>query len=447
MELLHERCAGLDVHKDTVVACVRLSTPRTKASAEVRTFSTITKGLLELGEWLTQQGVTHVAMESTGVYWKPVWHVLEGSFELVLGNANHMRNLPGRKSDVKDAEWISDLLAHGLIRESFVPPTAIQALRDLTRTRTQCARELARHIQRIQKTLEDANIKLASFLSDVLGKSGRTMLEAIIRGELEPARVAALADYRVQATSEELAEALRGQPTDHHRFLLRLHLDQIDHLDAAIHRLEDRIEDGLRPFRDVEARLKTVPGIRDRAVAVVVSELGVDVDRFPSPAHLVSWVGLCPQTHQSAGKIGSTRIRKGSPWLKALLVQCAWAAIRKPGYLRAQYHRIKNRRGPKKAIIAVAASMVTAIYYILRDAVTYSDLGADYFDKRDKAKLANRLRRRLAELGFEVELRETPPPPPAAEPAVSIGSSGGTVGALAIELATTAGRWRWRLAM
>jgi transposase len=404
MEILYPRCAGLDVHKDVVVAGRRV-VDGGELESEVRSFATTTKGLLELSEWLAEAGCTHVAMEATGVYWKPVWHVLEGSFELLLANAHHVRNVPGRKSDVSDAVWLADLLAHGLLRASFVPPRPVQELRDLTRTRKQLVREIAQHTQRIQKTLEDANVKLASVLSDILGASGRAMLAALIAGESDPEKLAALAHPRVHASPRERVEALRGRVTAHHRFLLRLHLDQIGALEGAVRDLEARLGDALAPFRDQVAQLTTIPGVSDTVAQVIVAEVGLDMSRFPTAAHLISWAGLCPRLDQSAGKRRSNRVRHGAPWLKTTLVTAAWAAARqKSGYCRAQFQRLKARRGAKKAIIAVAASLLTAVYYMLTRGEAFRDLGADHFDRRDRTKIARRLVRRLEELGLRVEV-------------------------------------------
>lgn len=405
MEVLHPRCCGLDVHKAMVVACVRLVIDG-KIVKETRTFATTTAGLLALSEWLTETKCTHVAMEATGVYWKPVWHILsDGDLELVLANASHIKNVPGRKTDVKDADWISDLLAHGLIRASFVPDTQTQEMRTLLRTRKQLVREKSSHILRSQKTLEDANIKLDSVITDIMGVSGRKMIEALIAGEKDPAKLARLADPRVKASQETLRDALRGRVTRQHRFLLRLHLDQIDALDAAIAKIDREVEASLAPFRTAVEQVSSVPGVKDLSAQVIVSEIGTDMSRFPSSGHLISWACICPRSDESAGKRRSTRIRKGSPWLKTTLVQCAWAAARtKDSYFNAQFHRIRARRGPKKAIVAVAASMLTAIYHMLKDGTMYQDLGPNHFGARDKERQKNRLIKRLADLGYVVEL-------------------------------------------
>lgn len=405
MDVMYPRCAGLDVHQKTVVACARLASAGA-ITHEVRTFGATTRELLALAEWLAAHEVTHVAMESTGVFWKPVWHVLEGQFELVLANAMHLRQIPGRKSDVNDATWIADLLAHGLIRSSFVPPAPIHELRDLTRTRKQLVREIAQHTLRLQKILEDANLKLTTVVSDILGVSGRAILEALIAGEQDPERLADLTRGRLKAARPTLVDALHGAVTDHHRFMLKLHLTQIDGLEGAVRELEARLGDALTPFRAAVRRLITMPGVSDTVARVIVAEVGLDMTRFPTAGHLVSWAGLCPRLHESAGKRLSNRTRPGAPWLKTTLVQAAWAAVRtKETYLRAQFLRLKSRRGPKKAILAVAASMLTASYHILKHHVDYHDLGADHFDRRDKTKLARRLIRRLHELGLTVEIR------------------------------------------
>jgi len=405
MEVLHPRCCGLDVHKETVVACVRLVIDG-KTVKEVRTFSTTTASLIALSEWLAEAKCTHVAMEATGVYWKPVWHILsDESFELVLANAAHIKNVPGRKTDVKDADWISDLLAHGLIRPSFVPDPQTQEMRTFLRTRKQFVREKSSHILRIQKTLEDANIKLDSVITDIMGLSGRKMIEALIAGEKDPAKLAQLADRRVKASQQTLREALCGRVTNSHRFLLRLHLGHIDALDAAIAELDREVEAAIVPFRTAVEQVTTAPGINSLAARTILSEIGTDMSRFPTSGHLISWACICPRNDESAGKRRSTRIRKGSPWLKTTLVQCAWAAARtKDSYFNAQFHRIRARRGPKKAIVAVAASILTAIYHMLKDGTMYQDLGPNHFSARDKQRQKNRLIKRLADLGYVVEL-------------------------------------------
>lgn len=405
MEVLHSRCAGLDLGKDTLVACVRIQDRGVQQ--ECRTFGMTTRELLALSDWLIAHGVTDVAMEATGIYWKAVWHLLEGAFTLLLANAGHIRNVPGRKSDVNDAMWIADLLAHGLIRGSFVPPGAIQDLRDLTRTRKQLVREIAQHTQRVQKTLDTANLKVTGLITNVLGVSGRAILRALIAGETDPARLADLARGTLKAKRARLREALVGHVTPHHRYLLKLHLDMIERLEAVVADVDARIGEALAPFREAAEHLKTMPGISDVVAQAVLGEIGPDMTRFPSHQHLISWACLCPRLEQSAGKRKSTRTRKGASWLKTVLVQAAWAAVRgRDNYLRAQFLRLRARRGPKKAILAVAASMLTAIYYMLRDGVGYRDLGSQYFEHLDRGRIKHRLVRRLENLGYRVQLQE-----------------------------------------
>src|SRR6478672_10720514 len=367
MQVLYSRCAGLDVHKDTIVACVRcVSAPMHQ---EVRSFGATTTELLALADWLAEHGCTHVAMEATGVYWKPVWHVLEDEFELVLANAAHIKNVPGRKTDVNDAMWIADLLAHGLIRSSFVPPQAIQQLRDLTRTRKQLVREVSQHSLRIQKVLEDANLKLGSVLSDVLGKSGRAMLDAIVAGQSDPALLTQLAQGTARNKSAELREALRGRITEHHRTMLKLHLQVIDALQRTLAELDTAVGKALAPIQQRARLLTTMPGVSDLTASVLVAEIGVDMSRFPSAGHLISWAGLCPRSDESAGKRRSSRVRKSGTWIKTTLV---------------------------------AASMLTAAYHMLRDGTEYNDLGSEHFDHQDRSKTIRRLLKRLQDLGCDV---------------------------------------------
>lgn len=404
MEVLHSRCAGLDVHKKTVVACARCVEGR-EVRHHVRTFGTTTKELLALCEWLEQQGCTHVAMEATGVYWKPVWHMLEGHFELVLGNAAHLKNVPGRKTDKNDAMWIADLMAHGLIRSSLVPTEPIQQLRDLTRTRKQLVRESSQHVQRIQKVLEDANLKLDNVISDVVGVTGSAILQALIDGVTDPQKLASLAHKQLKCSREQLAEALHGKVTAHHRLLLRLHLQTYKQLQQSITELEAHIEQHIRPFFEKVELLKTIPGIGDATAHVLAAEIGTDMSRFPTDAHLRSWAGLCPGNDESAGKRRSTRLRHGAPWLKTTLVQAAWAVTRsKKTYFNARYHRIRGRRGHKKAVVAVAASMLTSVYHVLRTGMPYRDLGPDHYARRNTKKSADKLVRQLKALGMKVEI-------------------------------------------
>ena len=417
MEVMHDRVAGLDVHKETVVACVRIMKGR-KASRECRTFGATTKELEALRTWLTECGCTHVAMEATGVYWKPVWNILSDSkFELILANAAHIKNVPGRKTDMNDAMWIADLAACGLIRASFVPEEELLNLRSLTRNRKQLVREQVKRVQRIQKTLEEANIKLDSVISDILGVSGRRMIEAMIAGERNPGKLAALTSQRIKASPKALYDALHGRLTGHHRFMLRFNLDQYDalassieeidrHIDAVIAKMDEALPPARTAFRALVELLCTVPGVEVVAAIMILAEIGRDMSRFSTAGHLVAWAGLCPGQNESAGKRKSSRLRKGAPWLKTLLVQCAWAASRKKdSYYKAQFNRLKSQRGPKKAICAVAASILTAIYHMLKDGVAHKDLGAGHFDRRSAGQKAKRLVAQLAKLGFHAELQ------------------------------------------
>ena len=405
MELLHSTCAGLDVHKTTVVACVRRVVGST-VETEVRTFATTTAGLITLGEWLVAAGVTCAAMEATGVYWKPVWHILsDETFELVLVNAAHVKNVPGRKTDVADATWLAELTAHGLVKPSFVPPRAVDDLRTLMRTRKQLVRERTANVQRLHKTLETANIKLDSVIADIVGQSGRAMLEGLIAGETDPAKLAGLGHRRLKATPAELAAALQGRITEHHRFMLRLHLDHIDAIDKAIGSIDARAGATIDPFRAAAELIETVHGIGRLAARTIIGEIGIDMSRFKTAGHLLSWAGMVPRNDESAGKRRSTRLRHGGTWLKTLLVQCAWAAVRKKGtYLSAQFYQIAARRGAKRAIMAVAGSILTAIYHMLQTGETYRDQGAGRLQQRTLANQTRRLTKRLAELGYIVHV-------------------------------------------
>src|SRR5271170_7370457 len=405
MELLHPHCAGFDIHKETVVACVR-HLVKGKVTTGIKTFKTTTEELIALSDWLTTEGCTHIVMEATRVYWKPVWHILaDGEFELVLANAAHVKNVPGRKTDVHDAPWLAELLAHGLIRGSFVPDRQTQEMRNLLRTRKQFVRERTSHVQRIQKTLEDANIKLDSVISDIVGLSGRRMIEALIAGETDPNALAALAHRRIKASPADLEAALRGRVTDHHRFMLRLLLQHTDAIAAATTQIDQQVDALVETFRTAVQLLTTIPGINELSACVILAEIGRDMSRFPTAGHLISWAGLCPKNDQSAGKRRSTRMRKGAPWLKTALIQCAWAGVRKKAsYLHAQFHRLRARRGAKKAIGAVAASILTAAYHMLKNGALYEDLGPDHFDRRAKATQTRRLVARLQNLGYAVQI-------------------------------------------
>lgn len=406
MEVIHKHCAGGDVDAKRIVVCVRIARDR-RIHRETRTFETTTKGLLALADWLEENRCTRILLESTGVYWRPVYHILSERLTVVLANAAEVKNVPGRKSDVSDAAWLADLMAHGLVRPSFVPPPPIQELRDLTRTRKQLVREVARHKQRIQKTLEDANVKIAHVLSDLLGESGRRILGALIAGETDPSRLADLGDVRLKSAREDRVEALRGRVTEHHRFMLNLHLNQIRSVEATIDGLDQRIEKAVTPFRNVLGRIVKMPGISKVNAPAVLGEIGADMSLFPTAPQIVSWAGVCPQLNASAGKRLSTKTRRGNVWLKTLLIQGAWAASRTKGtYFEAKYRRLRARRGPQKALIAVAASLLIAIYHVIRDNAEYRDLGGDHFDRlANKDLLAKRYLRRLEKLGFHVTVK------------------------------------------
>lgn len=405
MEMLYARCAGLDVHKKSVMAAVRIAEGG-QVREYVEEFGTTTHGLLELSEFLARHGVTHVGMEATGVYWRPVWHILEGQFTLMLANAAHVKNVPGRKTDVKDAVWLADLMAHGLIRSSFVPPEPVQELRQLTRTRKQLIGEITQHTLRLQKVLEDTNIKVTNVLTDLMGVTGRAILRNLISGQTDPQVLADLARGRLKNKHDKLVEALHGRVTEHHRFMLQLHLGTVEMLEQRVAEIDERLGGALEPFRVAVEQLKTIPGVAQRTAEVLVSEIGADMSRFPTAQHLVSWAGLCPRNDESAGKKRSTRLRKSSRWLKATLIQAAWGSThKKDGYLRAQYLRLKARRGPKRAVVAVAASMLVAAWNMLSQGTVWQDLGEQHFNLRNKAKVARNLSRRLEALGFVVTLQ------------------------------------------
>jgi transposase len=404
METLYPCCAGIDVHKKNVVVCVR-QTAGAPVRQEVRTFSTMTRDLLALADWLAERGVTHVAMESTGVYWKPVFNLLEGRFQVLLVNAEHIKQVPGRKTDVKDSEWIAELLQHGLLRASFVPPAPIRELRDLTRQRTQLIGERSAAANRIQKVLEDANIKLGSVATDVLGVSGRAMLEALVAGATDPEQLADLARGRLREKVPALQLALHGRVTDHHRFLLQLHLEHVTHLDALIGQLGGRIEEVMAPFAPAVEQLTTIPGVSQRVAETVVAEIGTDMERFPTADHLASWAGMCPGNNESAGKRRSGRTTKGSRWLRTILVQAAWAASHtRDTALSAQYRRLARRRGRKRALIALGHTLLVIIYHLLKKKVPYSELGGDYLERQEPERLTRQLVKRLEKLGHKVTL-------------------------------------------
>jgi transposase len=409
MDVLYPQCAAIDVHKRTAVAAVGWVDEQGRRRREVRTFATMTGDLERLRDWLAEHGVTHVAMESTGVYWKPIFHVLEERFAVILANAAHVKAVPGRKTDIRDSEWLLELMQHGLIRASFIPPAPIRELRELTRYRANLVQERAREANRIQKVLEDANVKLAAVLTDVLGVSGRLMLQALIDGETDPGALAALAKGRLCKKRAALVEALTGRVRAHHRLLLRELLAHVDYLDGAIARLSAEIAERLRPYAaDVEL-LCSIAGIKGRVAEVLLAELGADMGAWPDARHLCSWAALCPGNNQSGGKQRSGRTRQGNRWLKRVLVQAAWAAVRvKDGYLGAQFRRIAKRRGEQRALMAVAHSLLTIVYHVLKQGTPYQELGASYFDRFDADRQARYHLRRLAELGYELPAAPQP---------------------------------------
>jgi transposase len=405
MDVIYERCCGLDVHKRTVVACVVISQASGRPRKEIRSFGTMTTDLLALADWLEEHAVTHVAMESTGVFWKPLWNLLEDRFTLLLVNAQHIKQVPGRKTDVRDCEWIADLLRHGLLRPSFVPDRPHRELRELTRYRTSVVRERSTAVNRLQKTLEGANIKLASVATDIMGASGRQMLAAIVAGATDAAAIAALAQKRLREKLPALTQALTGRVGAHQRFLLAQQLAHIEFLDEAIARLSAEIERRLRPYEAVIERLDTIPGVGRWTAEILIAELGTDMTRFPSTRHLASWAGMCPGNHESAGKRRSGRTRKGNPWLRTALVEAAQAAGRtKQTYLGAQYRRLAARRGAKRAAVAVGHSLLGIVYHLLTRKTVYEDLGVQYFDERHRRTVERRLVRRLEALGYKVAL-------------------------------------------
>ena len=411
MEILYPRCAAIDVHKRTAVAAVGWVDAQGRRHRQVRTYATMTADIERLRQWFAEHGVTHVAMESTGVSWKPLFNLLAEHFTVVLANAAHVQAVPGRKTDVRDSEWLLELMQHGLIRGSFVPPTPIRELRELTRYRTGLVEERAREVNRVQKVLEDANLKLAAVATDVLGVSGRLMLEAIIAGETDPRALAELAKGQLRKKRAALEQALHGRVRAHHRLLLRELLAHIDYLDGAIARVSAEIAARLEPFAAELELLCSIAGVKRRVAEVLLAELGTDMGVWPSARHLCSWAALCPGNRESAGRQRSGRTRRGNRWLKGVLLQAAWAATRvKGGYLGAQFRRLARRRGEKRAAVAVAHSILTIVYHVLQRRVPYHELGAAYFDRVEPARQARYHWRRLAELGYEVP----PEPRPAA---------------------------------
>ncbi len=404
MEVVHARCAGLDVHKRVIVACRLTPGQRGRPEREVASFRSTSRGLLELSDWLAGAGVSVVAMESTGSFWKPVYNVLEGGFELVVVNATHLKAVPGRKTDVRDSEWIADLLRHGLLRPSFIPERPERELRELTRYRTTLLQARTAEVNRIQKVLEGANVKLASVASDVVGVSGRAMLEAMVGGDADAEAIASLARGRMREKHDSLVEALEGRVGPHQRFLLGALLRHLDAIDALVAEVSAEVASRLAGLEAELARLQTIPGVGRRTAETILSEVGSDMGRFPSPGHLASWAGLCLGNHESAGKSRSGRARKGSPWLRSMLVEAAKAAGRSPTYLGALHQRLAARRGAKRATFAVAHNIIVIAYHVLARGVEFQDLGAAYLDERDRERTRHRLTRRLEALGYQVSI-------------------------------------------
>jgi transposase len=408
MEALYPCCCGLDVHKKTVVACLLRPAVDGQPTKEIRTFSTMTADLQSLAAWLAAAGCTHVAMESTGVFWKPIYNLLEERFHLLLANARHIKAVPGRKSDVRDSEWLAQLLQHGLLRGSFVPAREQRELRELTRYRLSLVRERTAEANRLQKTLEGANIKLAAVASDILGVSGQQILTALVAGTSDPHTLAELAQGRLRKKIPQLEQALVGQVQAHQRFLIRRHLQRIEELDTAVDELSAEIAERLHPAEALLARLDTIPGFGRYSAEALLAEIGTDMTRFPTAAHLASWAGMCPGNDESAGKQRSGKTRKGSPWLRTLLVQAAHAAARKQDtYLAAQYRRLASRRGKSRAAVALGHTLLVICYHVLKEGTEYQELGAQYFDERDRATVERRLVRRLEQLGYQVTLAST----------------------------------------
>lgn len=414
MEVVNTHCAGLDVHKKTVVACALTPDGKRGWRKEVRTFATMTVEVLGLSDWLQGQGVKQVTMESTGEYWKPVFNLLEANFEVILVNAGHVKHVPGRKTDVKDAEWLAELLQHGLLKASFIPPEPIRDLRDLTRHRSNFVRERATLVNRVQKTLEGANIKLASVATDILGVSGRQMLDALCAGNANPEVMAELAKGRMRTKRDLLAKALEGRVKVHHRFILTELLCQIDSLDETIGRFDEEIAQLSTPFDEAVALLDTIPGVGRETAQVIISEIGVDMSRFPSAGHLAAWAGVAPGNRESGGKRYSGKTRQGNQSLRKGLVQAAHAAAHtRNTFLAAQYHRLAPRRGKKRAIMAVAHSMLVIVYHLLTKHEPYQELGAGYYDQRNVTAITQRLTKRLQKLGYQVTLELLPEAVPA----------------------------------
>jgi transposase len=408
MQVVHPCCCGIDVHKKMLVACLLIKTEDGKTHKEVCTFSTMTPDLLKMLDWLLSKGCTHVAMESTGVYWKPIFNLLEGQIEVLVVNAQHLKAVPGRKTDVKDAQWIAELLQHGLVHPSFIPPAPQREMRELTRYRSSIVEERARTINRLQKVLEDANLKLASVVTDVLGVSGRAILQGLLAGHRDGAELAELARGTLRNKREQLQQALQGELKEHHSFMLTQHLSHIDYLEELIGQLNSEIEKRMVGWQEELERLDKIPGVNQRIAEIVLAEIGADMSRFPSEKHLASWVGICPGNHESAGKRLSGKIRKGNTRLRQALIEAANGAARsKNTYLGELYRRLARRIGKYRAMVAVAHRILVIIYHILSKSEDFEELGASFYDELGRDRIEKGLVRRLERLGYEVTLQPT----------------------------------------
>ena len=409
MEAIIERCCGIDVHKKNIVVCLAVGKPHEKPKTTIKTFSTMTRDLLACRDWLVSEGCTHAVVESTGVYWKPVFNILEDSMEVILANARDVKNVPGRKTDVRDCEWLAQLLRHGLVKASFIPPKPIRELRDLTRYREKLTQKRSSEINRLQKFLEDANIKLSSVATDINGVSARNMIHHLIEDDMSTQEMADLARGRLRNKIEDLEKSLEGYFSDHHRIILKLTLQMIASYDEAIEKLNDEIEKRMESFQEEAEGLQTIPGVKKKFAERIIAEIGIDMSRFPSDAHLSSWAGASPGNNESAGKRRSGKVTQGNKWLKSALVEAGWAASKtKNTYLSARYRRLAARRGKKRAALAVGHTILVMAYHIIKEHRTYNELGADYFDKLNEQHLVRRLTSRITALGYEVKVEKLP---------------------------------------
>ena len=407
MDAIIERCCGIDVHKKTIVACLLIGKPQEKPKVTIKTFSTMTRDILACKDWLESEGCTHVALESTGVYWKPVYNIMEASMDIILANARDIKNLPGRKTDVRDCEWIADLLRHGLIKGSFIPPKPIRELRDLTRYRQKLIQQRSSELNRIQKFLEDANIKLSSVVTDINGVSAQDMIHHLIRNDMTPKELSNLAKGRLRKKVSELEKSLEGYLTDHHRFILTTSIQMIASHDYAIEKLDAEIDKKMEPYKETSERLQTIPGVKKKTAETIISEIGVNMSQFPSHAHLSSWAGVSPGNNESAGKRYGSKTTPGDKWLKGGLSEAAWAASKTKGtYLQAKYKRLVSRRGKKRACVAVGHTILIIAFYIIKEQMIYNELGGDFFDRLNEEYLVKRLKTRIQNLGYQVLIKK-----------------------------------------